>query len=138
MHPQISPEGKTGKEIPEPSRSELLPKYLGKNFALPESEDNTSGLLNRGTASPLLRTPPAICQKSQELSFWEMMDSSTPLSTCAVCTTHQWDLNSGPSNSTVSFFFSCIDKVYKFLVNICEHMILKLSFTLTIFFFFFL
>ena len=46
-------EGKTGKEILESSRLELLEK-----FALSEALDNTSGPLNRGIADlPLLRTP---------------------------------------------------------------------------------
>ena len=41
-------EGKTGKEIPESSRSELLDKCLANNLALSDAEDNTSGSLNRG------------------------------------------------------------------------------------------
>ena len=47
-------EGKTGKEIPETSRSEFLEKILAKNFALSYAEDNTSGLLNRGGIVDLL------------------------------------------------------------------------------------
>ena len=70
-------EGKTGKEIPEPSRFEFLEKFLANNFALSDAEDNTSGTLNRGGIAdlPLLRTLLAICQKSREPSFWEVMDS---------------------------------------------------------------
>ena len=70
-------EGKTGKEIPESSRFEFLEKFLANNFALSDAEDNTSDLLNRGviTNLPLLRTLLAIHQKSQEPSFWEVMDS---------------------------------------------------------------
>ena len=47
-------EGKTVKEIPEPSRLE----FLANSFALSDEEDNTSGPLNRGGISdlPLLRT----------------------------------------------------------------------------------
>ena len=41
-------EGKTGKEIPESSRLELLEKFSANNFALSDAEDNTSGPLNRG------------------------------------------------------------------------------------------
>ena len=41
-------EGKTGKEIPESSRLEFLEKLSANNFALSNTEDNTSGLLNRG------------------------------------------------------------------------------------------
>ena len=84
---RLVPEGKTGKEIPEPLRSELLEKSLANNSALTEGEDNPSRLLNRrGTASPLLRTPLAICQKSQEWSSWEVMHYSASLSTCSICT----------------------------------------------------
>ena len=70
-------EGKTGKEIPESSRFEFLEKFLANNFALSDAEDNTSGPLNRGGIANLLllRTLLAICQKSQEPSFWEVMDS---------------------------------------------------------------
>ena len=70
-------EGKTGKEIPESSRLEFLGKFSANNVALSDAEDNTSGSLNRGGIAdlPLLRTLIAIRQKSQELSFWEVMDS---------------------------------------------------------------
>ena len=71
-------EGKTGKEIPESSRFEFLEKFLAaNNFALSDAEDNTSSPLNRGGIAdlPLLRTLLAICQKSREPSFWEMMNS---------------------------------------------------------------
>ena len=55
----------------------LLEKFSAGNFALSDVEENTSGSLNReGIADlPLLRTLLAICQKSQEPSFWEVMDS---------------------------------------------------------------
>ena len=70
-------EGKTGKEIPEPSRLEFLEKFSANNFALSDAEENTSGPLNRGGIAdlPLLRTLLAIRQKSREPSFWEVMDS---------------------------------------------------------------
>ena len=70
-------EGKTGKEIPESSRLEFLEKFLANNFALSDAEDNTSGPLNRGGIAdlPLLRTLLVIHQKSQESSFWEVMNS---------------------------------------------------------------
>ena len=69
-------EGKTGKEIPESSRFEVLKKFLPNNFALSNAEDNTSGPLNRaGIADlPLLRTLSAIRKKSRETTFWEVMD----------------------------------------------------------------
>ena len=51
-------EGKTGKEIPESSRLEFLEKFSANNFALSDAEDNTFGLLNRGSTAdlPLSRT----------------------------------------------------------------------------------
>ena len=69
-------EGKTGKGIPKSSRLEFLEKFLVNNFALSDAEDDTSGLLNRGGVADLLllRTLLAICKKSQEPSFWEVMD----------------------------------------------------------------
>ena len=74
-------EGKTGKETPESSRLELKEKFSANNFALSDAEDNTSGPLNRGGIAdlPLLRTLLAICQKSREPSFWEVMDSFVSL-----------------------------------------------------------
>ena len=69
--------GKTGKEIPGSSRLEFLEKFLANNFALSDAGDKTSSPLNRGDIAdlPLLRTLLAIRQKSQEPSFWEVMDS---------------------------------------------------------------
>ena len=68
-------EGKTGKEITEPSRLELFEKFLANYFALSDAKDNTSGPLNRGGIAdlPLLRTLLAIRQKSREPSFWEVI-----------------------------------------------------------------
>ena len=63
-------EGKTGKAIPESSRLEFLQKFSANNFSLSEAE-NTSWLLNRVGIADLL----AICQKLQEPSLWEVMDS---------------------------------------------------------------
>ena len=40
-------EGKTGKDIPQPSRLEFLEKFSANNFILSDAEDNTSGQLNR-------------------------------------------------------------------------------------------
>ena len=70
-------ERKAGKEIPESSRLEFLEKFLAKNFALSDAEDNTFSPLNRGgiTDLPLLRTLLAIHQKFHEPSFWEVTDS---------------------------------------------------------------
>ena len=77
MQFQISSRSKLGKEIPESSRLEFLERFSANNFALSDAEDNTSGPLNRGGIAdlPLLRTLLAIRQKSQEPSFWEVMDS---------------------------------------------------------------
>ena len=70
-------EGKTGKEILESSRLEFLEKLVANSFALSNAENNTSMSLNRGCIEdlPLLRIQLAICQKCQETSFWEVMDS---------------------------------------------------------------
>ena len=45
--------------------------------SLSDAEDNTSGSLNKGGIAdlPLLRRLLAICQKSRESSFWEVMGS---------------------------------------------------------------
>ena len=45
---RLALEGKTGKDIPELSRLELLEKFSGNNFALSDAEDNTSSPLSRG------------------------------------------------------------------------------------------
>ena len=77
MRFQISFSPSGSKELPESSRLEFLEKFSGNNFALSDAEDNTSRLLNRGGIAdlPLLRTLLAICQKSREISFWEVIDS---------------------------------------------------------------
>ena len=69
-------EEKTTKEIPESSRSEFLEIFSANTFALSDVEDNTSRPLNGGGISDLLllRTLLAICWKSQEPSFWELVD----------------------------------------------------------------
>ena len=69
-------EGKTVKEMPESSRLEFLEKFSTNNVALSDAEDNTSGPLKRGGIADLvlLRTLLAIHQKSQEPSFWEVID----------------------------------------------------------------
>ena len=66
---------KTGKETPASSRLEFLEKFSANNFALSDVDD-TSSLFNRGGIAdlPLLRTLSAIHQKSQEPSFWGVMD----------------------------------------------------------------
>ena len=69
-------EGKAGKEIPNSSTREFSEKFSANNFPISDAEDKTSGLLNRGIADLLLlRTLLAICQMSQEPSFWEVVDS---------------------------------------------------------------
>ena len=70
-------QGQTGKKIPESSRLEFLENFSANNFALSDADDNTYAPLNRGGIAglPLLRTLLAICQKSREPSFWEVMDS---------------------------------------------------------------
>ena len=73
-------EGKTVKEIPVSSRLEIpvSPRNVfSKQFALSDAKDSTTGPLNRGSIAdlPLLKTLLGIRQKSQEPSFWEVMDS---------------------------------------------------------------
>ena len=77
MQFKISYRRETGKEILESWRLEFLKKFLTNNFAWSGAEDNTSGLLNRGGMAdlPSLRTLLAICQKSREPIFWEVIDS---------------------------------------------------------------
>ena len=67
-----------GKQVKRYLSLELLETFSANNFALSDAEDNNFGLLNRGSIvdSPLLRTLLAFCQKSQEPSFWKVMDSS--------------------------------------------------------------
>ena len=69
--------GKTDKKIPESSRLEFLERFSTNNFVLSDAGDNTSRLLNTGGIAdlPLLRTLLAICQKSLEPSFWEVIES---------------------------------------------------------------
>ena len=70
-------EGKTGKEIPESSRSEFLGKFYANNFVLSDAEENNLWLLNRGSLAelPFLRILLAIHENTREPSFWELMDS---------------------------------------------------------------
>ena len=51
-------ERKTGKEIPESSRLELLEKFLANKFTLSDAEGNASSPLNRQSIADLtlLRT----------------------------------------------------------------------------------
>ena len=68
---------KVCKKIPEWSRLELSEKFLTKNFALSDAEDdNSESLNNRGIADlSLLRAPYAIYQNSWKPSFWEVINS---------------------------------------------------------------
>ena len=65
------------KIIPESSRLGFLEMFLRNNFALSDSEDNTSMSLNRGVTADLLLLRPlfGICKKYLEPSFWEVMKS---------------------------------------------------------------
>ena len=74
---RLVPGRKTGEKIPESSSLEFLEMFSAKDFALSDAEDNTFGALKRGviTDLPLLRTLVAICQKSREPSFMEVMNS---------------------------------------------------------------
>ena len=70
-------EGKTAEEILESSRLEFLEMFSANNSALSDIKDDASGPLKRGGIAdlPLLRTILAIHQKSQEPSFWKVIDS---------------------------------------------------------------
>ena len=79
-------EGKTGKEIPEPSRLEFLEKFLANSFALSDAGDITSRSLNRGDIAdlPLLTTLLAIRQKSRDPRFWKEIESFVLLTYASV------------------------------------------------------
>ena len=74
---RLALEGKTGRGIPDSSRLGFLEKFSVNSFALWDAEDNICGPLNIGGIAdlPLLRTLLAIRQKSQEPSFWKVIDS---------------------------------------------------------------
>ena len=65
-----------GREIPVWSILKFFEKFLGYNFALSDAEDNTSEPLNRRRIAdlPLLRTLIIGPQKSQEPSFWKVIE----------------------------------------------------------------
>ena len=62
--------------MPKLSIIELLEKFLANNFALSDSEDNTSEPLNRRSIGdlPLLRTLLTIREKSRGPRLWEVID----------------------------------------------------------------
>ena len=76
MEFQLGFRRKAGKDKPESSETEFLEKFLVKNWNLSDAEDSTSRLLSRGGILDLtlLRTLLAICCKSQEPSFWEVIN----------------------------------------------------------------
>ena len=59
------------------TRIRVVRKVLIKNCALSDAEGNTSGIFSRCGISDLtlLRKLLEICCKSQEPSFWEVIDS---------------------------------------------------------------
>ena len=59
--------------MPRLSRLEFLEKFLANNLALSDGEDNTS--MRKYSRLTFVETLLAISQKSQEPSFWEVMDS---------------------------------------------------------------
>ena len=69
-------DSKTGKEIPESSRSEFLETFLANNFALSDAEDSNFHQLNRGGVAdlPLLRTQLAIHPKFGQPNFREVIN----------------------------------------------------------------
>ena len=85
-------DGKTGKKISESSRLKFFEKFLENNFALSDAKVNTSGLFNRGVILDLLllRRLLAICQKSWEPSFWEVMFSFVLLTYASLATSRTY------------------------------------------------
>ena len=85
-------DGKTGKKISESSRLKFLEKFLENNFALSDAKVNTSGLFNRGVILDLLllRRLLAICEKSWEPSFWEVMFSFVLLTYASLATSRTY------------------------------------------------
>ena len=84
---------KTGKKISESSRLKFLEKFLENNFALSDAKVNTtSGLFNRGGILDLLllRRLLAICEKSWEPSFWEVMFSFVLLTYASLATSRTY------------------------------------------------
>ena len=67
---------KVGKDKSESSGTKFLEKFLVNKCVLSDAEDSTSWLLNRGSILDLtlLRTLLAIFCKSQEQSFWEVIN----------------------------------------------------------------
>ena len=65
---------KTGKEISESWRLELLEKFSANNYALSEAEDNNSGLLNRYSRFDFVENTTGNLLKVQEPGFWEVTD----------------------------------------------------------------
>ena len=69
-------ERKADKEIPESSTFQFLERFSANNFALPDAEDTTSGLLCKSIVDlPLLRTLTAIHKKSLNPGFWQIIHS---------------------------------------------------------------
>ena len=68
--------------MPGTSRLEFLEKLLANKFVSSDGEDNTSGLLNKGSIAdlPFLRTLLASHQKSRDTSLWKVIDSFVLLS----------------------------------------------------------
>ena len=81
-------EWKIGGEITESSRLEFQEKFIAKNFALSDAEDNIPGLLNRGSIAdlPLLKILLTIHQKFRGPSFWEVITSFTLLEYATLAT----------------------------------------------------
>ena len=75
--------------MPDWSRLEFLEKLLPSNLALSEAEKNTSEPLNRGGVAvlPLSKTLLALCQKSREPSFREVIDNFALLALLAASRT---------------------------------------------------
>ena len=64
--------------MPKSSIFEFLERFLANKFALSDAEYNLCGPLNRGgiySRFTIVERLLVTCQKSQEPSFWEVMDA---------------------------------------------------------------
>ena len=75
MQFQISCRRKTGKEIPESSRLEVLERFSANDFALSDAEHHRVVEKRKYSRFTFVENTNGNLQNLQELSFWEVMDS---------------------------------------------------------------
>ena len=91
----------------------FLKKFPRNNFVLSDAGYNTCRLLNRGgiVVLPLLITLLAICQKSREPGFWEVMDSFVLLPYASLAVSR--------------IFFQCLLACLNFILDSEDFFLLK-------------